>query len=62
LQNFSVFCNHVTTIPAIRDIQAVRPGMKVLKLSAKTGEGMQEFLDYLPNCSGFACKPSRVLK
>jgi hydrogenase nickel incorporation protein HypB len=29
------------------NIQAVRPGMKVLKLSAKTGEGMQEFLDYL---------------
>jgi len=30
-----------------QNIQAVRPGMKVLKLSAKTGEGMQEFSDYL---------------
>jgi hydrogenase nickel incorporation protein HypB len=29
------------------NIQAVRPGMQILKLSAKTGEGMQEFLDYL---------------
>jgi hydrogenase nickel incorporation protein HypB len=30
-----------------RNIQAVRPGMQILKLSAKIGEGMQEFLDYL---------------
>jgi hydrogenase nickel incorporation protein HypB len=30
-----------------RNIQAVRPGMQILKLSAKTGEGMREFLDYL---------------
>jgi hydrogenase nickel incorporation protein HypB len=30
-----------------RNIQAVRPRMQVLKLSAKTGEGMYEFLDYL---------------
>jgi hydrogenase nickel incorporation protein HypB len=30
-----------------RNIEAVRPRMQVLKLSAKTGEGMQEFLDYL---------------
>jgi hydrogenase nickel incorporation protein HypB len=29
------------------NIQAVRPGMQTLKLSAKSGEGMQEFLDYL---------------
>jgi hydrogenase nickel incorporation protein HypB len=29
------------------NIQAVRPGMQVLKLSAKTGEGMREFLEYL---------------
>jgi hydrogenase nickel incorporation protein HypB len=29
------------------NIQAVRPGMQVLKLSAKTGEGMQEFWEYL---------------
>ena len=30
-----------------RNIQAIRPRMQILKLSAKTGEGMQEFLDYL---------------
>src|ERR1700733_7680975 len=32
---------------AYGNIQAVRPGMQVLKLSAKTGEGMQEYLDFL---------------
>jgi hydrogenase nickel incorporation protein HypB len=32
---------------ARRNIQSVRPGMKVFKLSSKTGEGMTEFLDYL---------------
>ena len=32
---------------AKRNIQAVRPGMQVFKLSAKTGEGMTEFLDFL---------------
>jgi hydrogenase nickel incorporation protein HypB len=36
------------------NIQAVRPGMKVFKLSAKTGEGMEEFLRFLavqlPTC------------
>jgi hydrogenase nickel incorporation protein HypB len=31
----------------IRNIQAVRPGMEVFKVSAKTGEGMTEFLDFL---------------
>jgi hydrogenase nickel incorporation protein HypB len=30
-----------------RNIQAVRPGIQILKLSAKTGEGMRDFLDYL---------------
>src|SRR3984885_2209343 len=30
-----------------RNIEAVRPGMRVLKLSAKTGERVSEFLDYL---------------
>jgi len=29
------------------NMQAVRPGMRVLKLSAKTGEGMQEYLGFL---------------
>lgn len=31
----------------VQNIEAVRPGMQVLKLSAKTGQGMDEFLDYL---------------
>jgi len=32
---------------ACRNIQAVRPGMPVLKLSAKTGAGMDEYLSFL---------------
>jgi hydrogenase nickel incorporation protein HypB len=32
---------------ARRNIQAVRPGMEVFKLSAKTGEGMTEYLELL---------------
>ena len=32
---------------ALRNIQAVRPGMEVFKISAKTGEGMAEYLRYL---------------
>ena len=32
---------------ARKNIQAVRPGMAIFQLSAKTGEGMQEFLEYL---------------
>jgi hydrogenase nickel incorporation protein HypB len=28
-------------------IEAVRPGMKIFRLSAKTGEGMGEYLDFL---------------
>jgi hydrogenase nickel incorporation protein HypB len=32
---------------AMRNIQAVRPGMQVFKLSAKTGEGMAGFLEFL---------------
>ena len=32
---------------AYRNIQAVRPGMQVLKLSAKTADGMEEDLDVL---------------
>jgi hydrogenase nickel incorporation protein HypB len=30
-----------------RNIQAVRPGMRVFELSSKTGNGMQEFLGFL---------------
>ena len=32
---------------AYANIQAVRPGMMVFKLSAKTGEGMSNYLDFL---------------
>jgi hydrogenase nickel incorporation protein HypB len=32
---------------AYNNIQAVRPGMPVLRLSAKTGEGMEEYLGFL---------------
>ncbi len=32
---------------AYGNIQAVRPGMRVFKLSSKTGEGMQEYLEFL---------------
>jgi hydrogenase nickel incorporation protein HypB len=34
---------------ARRNIQAVRPGMEVFRLSAKTGEGMTEYLEFLEN-------------
>ena len=32
---------------AYGNIQAVRPGMRVFKLSAKSGDGMEEYLDFL---------------
>src|SRR5690348_8989164 len=32
---------------ALRNIQAVRPGMEVFKVSAKTSEGMSQYLSYL---------------
>jgi hydrogenase nickel incorporation protein HypB len=32
---------------ALANIQAVRPGMQVLRVSAKTGFGMKEFIDFL---------------
>jgi hydrogenase nickel incorporation protein HypB len=32
---------------AYRNIQAVRPGMETLKVSAKTGSGIAEYLDFL---------------
>ena len=32
---------------ARRSIESVRPGMQVFRLSAKTGEGMQAYLDFL---------------
>jgi len=32
---------------ARQSIEAVRPGMQIFRLSAKTGQGMQEYLDFL---------------
>ena len=32
---------------AIRNIRAIRPDVRVFETSAKTGAGMQEWLDYL---------------
>jgi hydrogenase nickel incorporation protein HypB len=32
---------------AYGNVQAVRPGMQVLKLSARSGEGMDDYLDFL---------------
>src|ERR1700676_1690256 len=32
---------------ALRSIQSVRPGMQIFRLSAKTGEGMEEYLNFL---------------
>ena len=32
---------------ALRNIQAVRPGMEVFKVSSKTGEGIDQFLEFL---------------
>jgi hydrogenase nickel incorporation protein HypB len=32
---------------AKRNIQSVRPGMEMLKVSAKAGEGMAEYLEFL---------------
>jgi Ni2+-binding GTPase involved in maturation of urease and hydrogenase len=32
---------------ARKSIESVRPGMQVFRLSAKTGEGMTEYLDFL---------------
>jgi hydrogenase nickel incorporation protein HypB len=36
---------------AYGNIQAVRPGMKVLKVSGKTGEGIEEYLSFLSGCA-----------
>jgi hydrogenase nickel incorporation protein HypB len=37
---------------ANRNIQAVRPGMQVFKVSARTGEGMAEYLEFLESQRG----------
>ena len=35
---------------ARKSIESVRPGMQIFRLSAKTGDGMQTFLDFLSEC------------
>jgi hydrogenase nickel incorporation protein HypB len=45
-----------------RNIQAVRPSMQILKLSAKTGQGMQELLDYLQKLRQSNPQAASVLK
>jgi len=37
---------------ALRNIRAIRPGIRVFETSAKTGAGMQEWLDYLADERG----------
>jgi hydrogenase nickel incorporation protein HypB len=44
---------------ARQNIQAVRPGMEILKLSAKTGEGLDEYLEFLQNKRLRACYAPR---
>lgn len=39
---------------ARRNIETVRPGMKVLEVSARTGEGLEELEEYLQNSAAFA--------
>lgn len=41
------FAAEFDSAAALESIQSVRPGMKVLKLSAKTGAGMEEWLNLL---------------
>jgi hydrogenase nickel incorporation protein HypB len=45
---------------ARRNIQAVRPGMQVLKLAAKTGEGMADFLEFLERLRP-RCRPAAAV-
>jgi hydrogenase nickel incorporation protein HypB len=45
---------------AYRNIQAVRPGMEILKVSAKTGTGIAEYLEYLERVRQRAFAKSEV--
>lgn len=38
------------------NIQAVRPGMRIFKVSAKTGAGLEAFMEYLNSCATDARK------
>ncbi|MGA8273258.1 MAG: hypothetical protein WB919_16970, partial [Candidatus Sulfotelmatobacter sp.] len=44
---------------AYENIQLVRPGMQVLKLSAKTGDGMEEYLKFLATYLRESRQPKR---
>ncbi|HEX5435186.1 MAG TPA: hydrogenase nickel incorporation protein HypB [Candidatus Angelobacter sp.] len=35
---------------ALANIQAVRPGMKVFEISAKSGQGMEDYFNYIAHC------------
>ena len=39
---------------ASRNIQAVRPGMRAMRVSAKTGDGMNEWMEFLRSLAGAA--------
>ena len=45
---------------ASRNLQAVRPGMRAIRLSAKTGEGMNEWIEFL--CSRISSAPGPPVK
>jgi hydrogenase nickel incorporation protein HypB len=45
---------------AQKNIQAVRPGMRVFKLSAKTGEGIEEYLTFLAKRLSELRQPAEV--
>jgi hydrogenase nickel incorporation protein HypB len=45
---------------AKRNIQSVRPGMEVFKVSAKTGAGMAEFLEFLESQRFRSCAAAAV--
>ena len=49
-------------VAAKRNVQAVRPGMESFKVSAKTGEGMAEFLEFLEHRRARSRLPAAVLK
>jgi hydrogenase nickel incorporation protein HypB len=45
---------------ACGNIQAVRPGLRIFKASAKTGEGMQPWLAFLVHCHAEARQPAEI--
>ncbi|MFZ0594570.1 MAG: hydrogenase nickel incorporation protein HypB [Bryobacteraceae bacterium] len=45
---------------AVRNIECVRPGMKVLGASAKTGDGMNQWLEFLADAMTACREPTRT--